>query len=106
MRLPINVQNLTFIAVSQPEAVVDFDSKQPRSDTDGRPIFAVGVVALGSEGADILTVKVAGLPRVIGNVEEAPERVVEFEEVGRDRARAIDEVISGLDARLGLVEVR
>jgi hypothetical protein len=31
---------------------------------------------------------------------------VEFEEVGRDRARAIDEVISGLDARLGLVEVR
>jgi len=44
--------------------------------------------------------------RVIGNVEESPERVVEFEEVGRDRARAIDEVISGLDARLGLVGVR
>ncbi len=76
MRLPINVQNLTFIAVSQPEAVVDFDSKQPRSDTDGRPIFAVGVVALGSEGADILTVKVAGLPK--GITQGAPVAITEL----------------------------
>ncbi len=65
MRLPIDSTNLTFIAVGLPEAVVDFDSKQPRSDTDGRPIYAVGVVALGNEGADILTVKVAGQPKGI-----------------------------------------
>lgn len=47
MRLPINVQSLSFIAVGVPEPVIDFESKQPRIDTDGRPIFAVGVVALG-----------------------------------------------------------
>jgi hypothetical protein len=63
MRLPIDTQSLTFIAVGLPEAVVDFDSKQPRSDTDGRPIFAVGIVALNHDGAEILTVKVPGQPR-------------------------------------------
>ena len=76
MRLPINVQNLTFIAVSQPEAVVDFDSKQPRTDTDGRPIFAVGVVALGNEGADILTVKVADQPK--GITQGAPVTITDL----------------------------
>jgi hypothetical protein len=63
MRLPIDTQHLSFIAASAPEAVIDFDSKLPRSDTDGRPLFAIGVVALGADGADVLTVKVAGQPR-------------------------------------------
>jgi hypothetical protein len=45
---------------------VDFDSKQPRHDPDGRPLFSLSIVALGAEGADILTVKVAGLPKVWG----------------------------------------
>jgi len=76
MRLPINVQSLSFIAVGVPEAVVDFDSKQPRTDTDGRPIFAVGVVALGNEGADILTVKVGGQPK--GITQGVPVNVTEL----------------------------
>jgi hypothetical protein len=73
MRLPINDQHLSFIAVGLPEAVVDFDSKRPRTDSDGRPIFALSVVALGNEGADILTVKVAGQPK--GIAQGAPVRV-------------------------------
>jgi hypothetical protein len=73
MRLPIDTQNLTFIAANPPEAVLDFESKQPRTDTDGRPVFAVGVVALGSEGADVLTVKVAGEPK--GITQGSPVRV-------------------------------
>lgn len=76
MRLPINVDSLAFIAVALPEAVVDFDSKQPRTDPDGRPIFAVGVVALGNEGADILTVKVSGQPK--GITQGAPVRVTDL----------------------------
>jgi len=76
MRLPINVQSLSFIAVGVPEPVIDFESKQPRIDTDGRPIFAVGVVALGNEGADILTVKVAGQPKGIN--QGAPVNVTEL----------------------------
>lgn len=65
MRLPIDTQHLSFIAANPPEAVIDFDSKLPRTDTDGRQVFAVGVVALGNEGADVLTVKVAGQPKGI-----------------------------------------
>lgn len=65
MRLPIDTQHLSFIAASAPEAVIDFDSKLPRTDTDGRQVFAVGVVALGNEGADVLSVKVAGQPKGI-----------------------------------------
>ncbi|MHB8435485.1 MAG: hypothetical protein ACYDC0_06350, partial [Acidimicrobiales bacterium] len=65
MRLPIDTQHLSFIAVGPPEAVIDFDSKQPRTDTDGKQVFAVGVVALGNEGADVLSVKVAGEPKGI-----------------------------------------
>lgn len=65
MRLPIDTQSLSFIAVGSPEPVVDFDSKQPRNDSTGRPIFAVGVVALGNDGADILSVKTSGEPKRI-----------------------------------------
>ncbi|MDA8071186.1 MAG: hypothetical protein M0Z82_06165 [Actinomycetota bacterium] len=73
MRLPIDTQHLSFIVASAPEPVLDFESKAPRTDTDGRPLFAVSVVALGSEGADILTVKVAGEPR--GITQGLPVRV-------------------------------
>jgi hypothetical protein len=65
MRLPIDTQHLSFIAANPPEPVIDFESKQPRTDPDGRPVFALGVVALGNEGADVLTVKVAGQPKGI-----------------------------------------
>jgi hypothetical protein len=36
MRLPIDTQHLNFIAVGIPEAVVDFDTKQPRHDPECR----------------------------------------------------------------------
>jgi hypothetical protein len=63
MRLPIDTQHLNFIAVGIPEAVVDFDTNQPRHDPDGRALFSLSIVALGAEGADILIVKIAGLPK-------------------------------------------
>ncbi len=63
MRLPIETSNLTFIVVVPPQPVLDFDSKQPRVDANGQPIFTFGVVALGSEGADIINVKVSNEPK-------------------------------------------
>ena len=63
MKLPIESSSLDFLAVSIGEPVIDFDSKQPRVDNDGKAIFAVSVVAIGGEGADILVVKVAGEPK-------------------------------------------
>lgn len=63
VRLPINTQNMQFIVATVPEAVVDFESKQPRIDSEGQRLFAVGLIALGTEGAEILSVKVAGQPK-------------------------------------------
>lgn len=63
MRLPIETSNLTFIVVTLAQPVLDFESKQPRLDANGQPIFTVGVVALGSDGADIINVKVSYEPK-------------------------------------------
>ena len=63
MKLPIETSSLDFLAVSIAEPVIDFESKQQRVDSDGKAIFAVSVVAIGGEGADILVVKVTGEPK-------------------------------------------
>ena len=73
MKLPIDTSSLDFLAVSTAEPVIDFDSKQQRVDNDGQAIFAVSVVAIGGEGADILVVKVAGEPK--GLILGAPVKV-------------------------------
>ena len=62
-KLPIQVESLDFVLASIPEPVIDFESKQPRLDSNGQPIFTVGVVALGSDGADIINVKVNYEPK-------------------------------------------
>ena len=76
MQLPIDTAALTFICASEPEAVVDFDSKQPRHDPDGRALYSLSIVALGVEGVDILIVKVAGLPK--GITAGSPVKVTEL----------------------------
>lgn len=63
MKLPIETSSLDFLAVSVPEPLIDFDSKQQRVDADGKAVFAISVVAIGGEGADILVIKLAGEPK-------------------------------------------
>lgn len=65
MRLPIDTTSLTFIAVNPPAPLLDHDTKAPKLDADNRPVFTVGVVALGADGADVLVVKVSGEPKGI-----------------------------------------
>ena len=74
MRLPINTQNLQFIVATLPEAILDFESKQPRIDGDGQPLFAVGLIALGTDGAEILSVKTSGQPK--GLTQGSPVKVI------------------------------
>ena len=62
MRLPIDTSSLTFLCAVGPEPVVDFDTKKPKADEAGVPLFAVQLVALGDGGAEVVTVKVAGEP--------------------------------------------
>jgi hypothetical protein len=66
VRLPIDVSNLTFIAGSDPAAVLDME-RRPRADTaTGEVLWRLDVVALGGEdGAEVWPVRVVGEPRGI-----------------------------------------
>ncbi len=63
MRLPIDTSGLTLLVGLAPEAVLDFETRRPKADENGEPLFQLQLVALGSEGAEVITVKVAGEPR-------------------------------------------
>jgi hypothetical protein len=45
-----------------PEPVVDFETKRPRADDNGEPLYVVQLVALAEQSAEILAVKVPGMP--------------------------------------------
>jgi hypothetical protein len=73
MRLPIDTTAVNFVAAGPAEPAVDFDTKVPKTDDNGRPIYNVHLFAVGAGGRDLLTVKVAGEPKGIG--EFTPVRV-------------------------------
>lgn len=62
MRLPLDSSGITFLAVAPPEPVLDFETKQPRTDESGARLFSTNVVALHDGAAEVLQVKVAGEP--------------------------------------------
>lgn len=63
MRLPIDTSGLTLLVGLAPEPVVDFETRRPKADENGEPMYQLQLVALGSEGAEVITVKVAGEPK-------------------------------------------
>ena len=46
----------------EPQPVLAFDTKQPRADENGEPLYVVQLIALAEGAAEILAVKVPGLP--------------------------------------------
>lgn len=62
MRLPIDTTGLLFLLVRDAEPVRDYETKAPKADADGVPLFSVEVVAMGHGEADVIRVKVAGQP--------------------------------------------
>ncbi len=62
MRLPISTASMTFMSVSAPQPVTDFETKQPRSDENGVPLYNAQVVALSDGEAEIMAIKVAWRP--------------------------------------------
>ncbi len=62
MRLPINTEDMTFLAVAPPEAVLDYETKTPKADGNGEPLYAVQLVAMHDGAAEIISVKIAGDP--------------------------------------------
>jgi len=74
MRLPIDTSGLTLLVGLAPEPVVDFETRRPKADENGEPLYQLQLVALGGEGAEVITVKVAGEPK--GLVAGVPVKVL------------------------------
>ena len=62
MRLPIDTTGITFLVAGGPEPVRDFESKRQKTDETGAPLYAVQLVALDGDGAELISVKHAGEP--------------------------------------------
>ena len=60
--LPIDTSAMTLMCAAPPTAVVDFESKRPKADENGVPLFTVQMVVLHDGGAEIMLVRVAGSP--------------------------------------------
>jgi hypothetical protein len=64
MRIPVDMSGLTFMAAAPARPVTDFDTRQHKADENGEPLYNLQVVWLDAEGAQIITVKVAGDPQI------------------------------------------
>jgi hypothetical protein len=62
MKLPVDTSAIAFLCAMPPEPVVDFETKRPRADDNGEPLYVVQLVALAENSAEILAVKVPGMP--------------------------------------------
>jgi hypothetical protein len=64
MKLPIDTSGMTFMCAAPARPVTDFDTGQHKADVNGELLFNLQVVALDEDGAQILSVKVPGDPKV------------------------------------------
>ena len=62
MKLPIDTSAIAFLCALAPEPVIDFQTKQPRADENGEPLYVIQLLAMGDGSADLLAVKVPGVP--------------------------------------------
>jgi hypothetical protein len=66
MRLPIDTTAINFVAAGAAEPVVDFETKTQKTDESGQKLYQVHLFAVGAGGRDVITVKVVGEPKGIG----------------------------------------
>ena len=62
MKLPVKTSSIAFLCALEPQPLLAFDTKQPRADENGEPLYVIQLIALAQGEAEILAVKVAGLP--------------------------------------------
>jgi hypothetical protein len=62
MKLPVDTSSIAFLCALEPEPVLDFETKRPRADENGEPLYVVQLIALAEGAAEILAVKVPGMP--------------------------------------------
>jgi hypothetical protein len=62
MKLPVDTSAIAFLCALEPQPLLDFETKRPRADENGEPLYVVQLIALAEEAAEILAVKVPGMP--------------------------------------------
>jgi hypothetical protein len=62
MKLPIDTSAIAFLCALAPEPVVDFETRRPKADDNGEPLYVIQLLAMGDGSADLLAVKVPGVP--------------------------------------------
>ena len=62
MKLPIDTSAIAFLCALAPEPVIDFETRRPKADENGEPLYVIQLLAMGDGSADLLAVKVPGMP--------------------------------------------
>jgi hypothetical protein len=62
VKLPVDTSAIAFLCALESQPVLAFDTKQPRADENGEPLYVVQLIALAEGEAEILAVKVPGQP--------------------------------------------
>src|SRR4029453_2283410 len=62
MRWPIDTSAISFLCALAPEPVLDFETKRPRADENGEPLYVIQLLVMGEDSADLIAVKVPGVP--------------------------------------------
>ena len=62
MKLPIDTAAIGFLCALAPEPVIDFETRRPKADENGEPLYVIQLLAMGDGSADLLAVKVPGVP--------------------------------------------
>jgi hypothetical protein len=62
VKLPIDTSAIAFLCAMPAEPVLDFETKRPRADDNGEPLYVVQLLAMGEGSADLIAVKVPGMP--------------------------------------------
>jgi hypothetical protein len=61
MKLPIDTSAIAFLCALAPEPVVDFETRRPKTDENGEPLYVVQLLVMGDDSADLIAVKVPGV---------------------------------------------
>jgi hypothetical protein len=62
VKLPVDTSAIAFLCAVEAEPVVDFETKRPRADENGEPLYVVQLIAMTDGAAEIIAVKVPGQP--------------------------------------------
>ena len=50
MKLPIDTSAIAFLCAMPPEPVVDFETRRPKADENGEPLYVLQLLVMGEAG--------------------------------------------------------